>query len=183
MKGFSLNPFRPVWYHEDDFGQVEVRPLACWNDCVAQLSEIEAFAERHRDPDGHGYSDIYRMLSGPERLSDYGLKLRDVQNLVPLVMKPGRGVTSGTISGKAERLENCSAYKSGAATVVLSWTAERKVTWIGLFGGGLSPTAIGPMAAFLHRLGRMAPLLLVDWRGDLVNLGNNADVVRYLKRL
>ena len=40
---------RKIYFHEDDYCQLEVLPLAARQFCLQEMGEIDAFAEEHRE--------------------------------------------------------------------------------------------------------------------------------------
>ncbi|MCP4381567.1 MAG: hypothetical protein GY798_09155 [Hyphomicrobiales bacterium] len=172
---------KPVWVHEDDLGTVQVLPMACWNDCVDQLGSIEEFAERHEAPDGLGWTKMYEIQPGPKSLEDLSIKVGKVKGMVPLVMRPARKAVTGTYSGPDEPLERTAAYRAGGNAVLVSWSEDHRWTWLSFSAGHMTPWQLGPLSIFFHRLSSLAAVLLVDWRGALIDLSDHKAIVRYLK--
>jgi hypothetical protein len=62
-----------VYFHEDDYCQQEILPLAALDFCRNQITEIDAFATNHQAPGGIGWTEMYMREDSPEKLSDLGI--------------------------------------------------------------------------------------------------------------
>ena len=62
-----------IYFHEDDYCQIEVLPVSNWEHCATQIGEIESFSEAHPAPGGTGWTDMYVREENPFSLRDLGI--------------------------------------------------------------------------------------------------------------
>lgn len=67
---------RETWFHEDDYCQVELLPLANEDFCRRQLAEIQSFSARHRSE--FGWTEMYVRKAAPVTLAAAQIPSRDV---------------------------------------------------------------------------------------------------------
>ena len=83
---------RKIYFHEDDYCQLEVLPLAARQFCLQEMGEIDAFAEEHRE--GPFYTDMYLREESPETLLQ--LNLRPEQLAEALAFLPASSTDQNT---------------------------------------------------------------------------------------
>lgn len=55
-------------HDEDEPGMVQLLPIEWWDHCTAQLTALEKFSDEHLDPDGAGWTEMYRPDKPPASL-------------------------------------------------------------------------------------------------------------------
>jgi len=75
-----------AYFHEDDYGQVELLPLAAYEFCVNQSQAIEEFSAEHRTPDRTpdrmGWTDMFIRDDPPAKLEALAIPCEEFRALV-----------------------------------------------------------------------------------------------------
>lgn len=157
-------PRRELFVHEDDWGQIEVLPDACAPWCGAEFERIAAFASAHRDPNGHGWTDIYIRKPPPRSLADLAIPFTEAAHLIRAHLPAFDAVMSGTFSSP-EAVPRVRAYGPALNTgiVLVPDKSDDIVEMISLMLDGTDPACASVKRA-AALLPTTAPLILVDWR-------------------
>jgi hypothetical protein len=175
-------PARELFVHEDDWGQIEVLPVACRAWCEQEIARIAAFAARHAAPDGMGWTDMYVRQSAPVALESLRIPIDAAASAIGSRLTCFNVVSSGTFSSP-EPVAHVRGFGPEANTgVVLAGDATRThVSMITLVLHGTREQQRDVLAA-LAGLPAPSPLLLVDWlRGCVVPLDDSDAISRYLE--
>lgn len=153
-----------MYFHEDDFGAVEVLPLKTWSHCAQQLGVIEEHSEKHRAPDGMGWTQCYLRPEGPCDLSELGLKLGDLQVVLDKYFAFEMKVETGYSSWR-EPCERMGAWLvEEYMALVVHWNEAGIL--LNLFAPGYDGVADENKQKLEEALSELAgkhELLLVDW--------------------
>jgi hypothetical protein len=83
------------WFHEDDWGQLDLEPRENLADRRRMMGDANAFSDAHRAPNGIGWTDIYVIPEAPQSLAIRGITVDAIATaLGPAWHRAGR-VTSG----------------------------------------------------------------------------------------
>lgn len=167
---------RIIYFHEDDYLQLEILPLAAKSFCLWQIGEIDAFAQAHRV--GAFYSDVYQREKADCATKD--LKLCAAQLSAALSFLPAFDRVE---TGYGAYREECGAtFARGICQdMAVFWeTGENGYVeniWLELcMDSGQKELT----CRMLTVLGTLAPLLLADWgRGECVDLTSAGEIERY----
>ena len=173
--------WKEIWFHEDDYARAQLLPLGCWNFCCDQLDRLKAHDAAYRAADGIGWTKMYSLPAAPMAIADLAISTGDLAAAMPWKLWRTNRVTTGTWSGKAERLPRTAAYRAGGCAIVFSWNEQRIVNSLWFKDGYASWWARRALLEGLFRIGILAPMLLVDWRGALVNLRDRKAIRAYLR--
>jgi hypothetical protein len=145
-----------AWFHDDDYGQVEVLPLVNLNFCLKQAGLIERFAQKHEA--GLGWDAMFVRADAPAALSELGLRLAQVRKSVTPQLVEANAVFTG-YSSYRERCDDVFAFAAASGETLFVQAR-----------GGDTVTAIWLSDAMseLLLLPKIDELLLVDWRFDFV---------------
>ena len=152
-----------VYFHEDDYCQQELLPLAAMEFCRQQITEIDDFSAAHQAPGGMGWTDMFMREESPESLINLGISVATLRDTLTAYLPEIPVVCTGYGSHQ-EICKHTIGFGFDAACVVYAeWKNEDVVTniWTGLF----TPDAAELRRAVdsLQLLGRRYPLLYVDW--------------------
>lgn len=179
----AIQRMRTVYFHEDDYGQCEVLPLADWGWCAGQMERSIGFAEEHRTP--YGFTDVYRIdHSEMLPLGSLGLTPERLERVLSF-LPPFDRVESGYAT---ERREVRNVWARGmhdrmAVYGSIDDAGTVKNLWLASFGD-LGEADRQLLGETLRALGTVAPVLLADWgRSCCVDLTRNESVDRYLQVL
>lgn len=172
---------RKVYFHEDDYCQIEVLPAQNWAYCAQQLQQIVEFSERHRAPNGMGWTDIFMRSEEPISLSTLTLEAERVSRLLSRHLMPFDKVETG-YSSHSEECLNTRAFGFNADCVVYLSTTPSGIVdhlWLGL--GGPAEPARDALVAALVDFSTLGELLFVDWGwGRLFSLSDRVGLGSYL---
>ena len=169
---------RTVFFHEDDYCQCEVLSIVEKEYCLREMSEIDAFAEEHRD--GQFYTDIYLREDSTHTLRE--LNLRSEQLAEALFFLPAFDrVETGYSSYREECKSTCARGLSDELAVF--WESDEegsvKSLWTSIW---VNAESIDTARRVYTALGRLAPLLLADWSASVcVDLTDTSAIEQYLR--
>ncbi|HEY6842632.1 MAG TPA: hypothetical protein VI391_00560 [Thermoanaerobaculia bacterium] len=166
---------RTLFFHEDDYCQQELVPLAARDYCVAQMKEIETFSDAHPAGEG-GASEMYIRKDPPHTLKELSLRVSQIDAAVRDALPRFDQVITeyGSTSRKAP---NVTAYgeEDGVALFVETDASNRvSALWIDPWGAG-DPN---DLAAIFSALPRADALLFVDWAGGVMFAASDRDAWR-----
>jgi hypothetical protein len=171
---------RAVYFHEDDFCQIEVLPAENSAYCARELDQIAEFSAQHRAPDGVGWTDVYPRGEAQKKLADLLLSADRASGALAEHLPEFDRVETG-YGSHVEQCRGIRAFGFDRGCVVfMSETETRYVRdiWLGLDGPDESATAA--LVAALGKLSGLAPLILVDWGWErVIALGDSASLDRY----
>ena len=172
---------RSVYFHEDDYGQIEVLPVNNWGFCARQIGEINTFSEQHRAPGGMGWTDVYVQREEPAKLASLTLDADAVSRALSQDLQNFDRVTTG-YSSHVEECKSTLAFGSDRDCVIFISTNEAQAVsniWLGLGGPGEAERAA--LLSALRSLSAFSSLLLVDWAwGRLFLLDDENAISQYL---
>jgi hypothetical protein len=145
-----------VYFHEDDYCQVEVLPIENFQFCRQQAGDIESFSHEHEV--GAGWDDVYVRSSAPKPLVDIGLQLVDVR----AALAPHCVEATAVFTGYGSHREKCEDVFAFVASdgEKLFLHAEEGLT--------VSAVWLSDLTEHILHLPRRDALLLVDWRHGFV---------------
>jgi hypothetical protein len=172
---------RSVYFHEDDFLQIEILPLENLAFCVKERGAIAEFSDKHRAPDGLGWTDMYCRGDARVPLITLALSEDAVCKALAVSLPPFDVVTTGYSS----QVENCKGTRAFGfhADVVIYVDVEESGTvehaWLGLGGNDVAERA-ALLQAF-KGLAALGKLLVVDWAwGSVHALDDGVGLEEYL---
>jgi len=168
-----------VFFHEDDYCQVEVLPVASRAHCLAEMGHVEAFADAHRD--GAGFTDIYLRGESPLPLASLGITLEELRSAVgPLVPRFAQVFTG--YGSYRELCRSVCGWGLGDGEAMFAGVGEGEVVgpaWLSLYG--ISAEGAGLWCKVLRSLPRAEELLIADWNAGLVvPLADEPQLAAYL---
>ncbi|WPC42698.1 hypothetical protein [Clostridium sp. JS66] len=174
---------RNIFFHEDDYCQIEILPKENYNYCLSQCGNIEDFANDHMDVNGLGYTDIYIrennaiLLSTLTLTKDYLKKC--MENIFPKFDKVETGYSSYCIEDK-----NTCAYGFNENVIAFFDYDENDIVQnIWLILNIYEKNDIKSAEKLLHKLSETSDLLLVDWGWSEVYLLTDTESIgQYLGR-
>ncbi len=172
---------KELWFHEDDYARSQFLPLSCWNYCCDELDRLRAHDLDYRSPEGIGWTKMYSLPPAPQRVADLAIRTGDLAAAMTWKMWRVNRVFSGGWSGKGGRLPRTAAYRTGGSAIVFSWNEDRVITSLWFLEGRASWWNRRALLGAFFRIGVLAPLLLVDWRGALVDLRDRKAIGNYLR--
>lgn len=116
-----MNPIytdmKEIYYHEDDYCQIEILPISNWQHCTQQMGEIQAFSNAHKTPNGLGWTGVYIRPDSAVELRDSGLTITALRKaLAPAVEEYGPVYTG--YSSYRELSKNTAAFCAATGAVL-----------------------------------------------------------------
>src|SRR5688572_17188539 len=89
------NPSDAVWFHEEDYCQIELLPHSAEGFAREEAEAIRVFADAHRAPRGIGWTDLYRQKQPPASMYDLHIELGTLGECIPRTLRPFERVVTG----------------------------------------------------------------------------------------
>ena len=169
---------RTVYFHEDDYCQCEVLPLAAKEYCLREMGDIDAFAEEHKE--GQFYTDIYMREDSPHTLRELALRSQQFASALEFLPAFDR-VETGYSSYREECEATCARGFSNELAVFWETNEEGFVTalWLVIW---VKAENADTVRRIYTALGSLAPLLLADWNlNACVDLTDTVAIEKYLQ--
>ena len=168
---------RKIYFHEDDYCQLEVLPLSAEQFCRREMGEIEEFAKEHRE--GPFYTDIHLREESPETLLK--LNLRPEQLTAALDFLPAYDLVETGYSSYREECQSTQARGLNEELAVF-WSVDEaglvEAIWLAFW---VEPQEANAARQLLTALGHLAPLLLADWGWSrCVDLSQPTEIEQYV---
>jgi hypothetical protein len=168
---------REAYFHEDDYCQTELLPIANHKHCRDQLGEIESFSAKHESE--FGWTDMYVRPDAAQTLADTRIGRIELQRVLGQFLPTFDRVITGYSIYK-EPCQNTTAF--GADTNLILFAAHDgdfiAALWLTI--QGLSEHDIELASRMFQRMSQWG-LLLVDWSmSALVALDDPDAVGKYL---
>lgn len=152
-----------VYLHEDDYCQQEILPLGALEFCRQQIDQIDEFAAAHKVPEGVGWTEMFMREDSPEKLVDMRIPLAAFRSTMTEHLAEVPVIYTG-YSSHRELCKNTVGFALSPDCVIFAEWDESSVVktiWTGLFSA--HPHELKQAVNALQGLGRMYPLLYVDW--------------------
>ena len=163
-----------IFYHEDDFCQIEIVPKENLSDLLKQADNIADFTAEK------GYSDIYVREENKVSLKSREIEKTELEKLLTeLGTEKHTEVITGYGSDYRVKSENTIGYGKEYSAVYFDFENDKvKNIWItNLFG--LNHDRVVDV---LSKIGEKWNLVLMDWnRSELIDLSNKEMINKYIK--
>ena len=174
---------KAIYFHEDDYCQIEILPISNWEHCENQMGEIESFSEAHRAPGGVGWTDMYMRQENPSTLRELNVSRNVLATALCEALPECDTVYTG-YSTYREKCDYTTAFACSPQVAVFADFNKDNITehiWLTL-GVSDQDEAESIMNAF-HALSKFGDLLFVDWGWGMLNPLAETDALRrYLAR-
>lgn len=170
---------RIAFFHEDDYCQKEILPLTAKNYCLQQMGEINDFAQEHQSGDG-SFTDIFIRENTSHGIEELGLRSEQL-NAALSFLPPYDLVETGYSN---YREESKATYGRGNGEEEnIFWSVNESgvvnAIWLDM---DIAPVSMDMWRKSLISLGKIAPVLLVDWIcGLCVDLTDPSNIEEYIK--
>lgn len=172
---------RTIFFHEDDYGQIELLPASAWAYCQQEMGAVEVFAEAHAVPGG--YSDIYLRQSGPSLLA-LALPFARLAEVVTPRWPAFDRVETGYGSYREEASHTRAFGVNEDLALFCSVTEQETVEALWLALDIRDEQQLAAVQQVLLAIADLAPLLLADWNElTCVPLGEEEAIRQYLEGL
>lgn len=170
---------RIAFFHEDDYCQTEILPLAAKNFCLKQMNEIDDFSQEHQLESGL-FTDIFIRENTPHGIEELGLRPKQLNEALNFL--PSYDLVETGYSSYREESEATFGRGNGYGQNFFWSINESGVVnaiWLDI---EVAPITMDMWRKSLISLGETAPVLLADWNCSLcVDLTNSSDIEEYIK--
>ena len=152
-----------LYFHEDDYCQQELLPLAAMEFCKQQISEIDEFSAAHQVPGGMGWTDLFVRKDSADKLVDLEITLDELHESLSEHLPPVPAIYTGYSSYRVKCEQTIGFGVDTECVVYASWNERRVIEaiWTSLFTSDAKD--LKSAVAALQQLGLRYPLLYVDW--------------------
>ncbi len=163
-----------IFYHEDDFCQIEIVPKENLSDLLKQADNISDFSAEN------GYSDIYVREENKVSLKSREIDKTELEKLLTeLGTEKHTEVITGYGSDYRVKSENTIGFGKEYSAIYFDFENDKvKNIWItNLFG--LNHDKV---VEVFSKIGEKWNLVLMDWnRSELIDLSNKEMINKYIK--
>lgn len=168
---------REAYFHEDDYCQTELLPIANYKHCRDQLGEIESFSAQHEAE--FGWTDMYFRPDAPQTLADTRIARMELQRVLEPFLPKFDRVKTG-YSTYRETCQNTIAFGADTNLILFAAHDGEYITALWLTIHGLSEHDTELAFRMFQTMSKWE-LLLVDWSmSALIALGDMDAVGQYL---
>ncbi len=173
---------RTLDFHEDDIGQVQIVAASNREWCEEELRKLNAFAKAHQDPDGAGWTDMYIRNQEPDALSTLGLDRDRIAAGLDEIAESFDHISAGW-GDKREPIKRTDAYgPSDGAAIIAHYDDDGSIEMLWCILPPPTTPDSWVMAHLLSELGKVEPLILVDWaEAKVVDLSSPEQIASYVK--
>ena len=154
-----------AYFHEDDYCQQEILPLAALPFCQQQSGEIEVFSAKHQAD--VGWTDVFVRKDSPAELKSLAIPVADLRRILGQHLVEFTTIYTG-YSSHREYCKNTLGFglESAGCFLFVDWDSDGIVLhiWTDLFDN--TPEHLTPAVDAMQALGVKYPLLYVDWAWD-----------------
>lgn len=170
---------RVRYFHEDEYCQQQILPLAAWDYCASEIGKIAAFAEANRS--GAGFADIYVRGEPPTALRGLQMPASGVEAAVASRLPRFDEVCTGYAAHRDPRPGTLAFGLEDGFTLFLDVDRDGLVEAAWLDPRGAPAGEESWMPGLLAAIPMADRLLLVDWAsGHLQRVDDPGAWARYL---
>lgn len=175
----QIDGITSIYFHEDDYCQIELVPRENEGFLIAQGAEIQRSAEKNFD--GYGYKDIHVRSEEPVSLSTKGIPVDQMAEILGAQGFLRIDTVFTGYSTHRERAKDTVAFKLDPFVVYMDCKDGIVAhAWLDLNWGASSESQMRFIDA-LDQMGRKWQLLLSHWPGSrIVDLTDRAAIENYV---
>lgn len=154
-----------MFFHEDDWAQVEFFDRARLEEIKAKLTEFKAFEQANRQ--GSGWKKLYvrkidraPVVNGPDPAARLTSVLGVKSGAAPVI------TSAGHVSG---RVRNGFTLPLGGSITLYGYTQDGRIPFLAASIGGDADNM--KLSEAFMKLSEAHGLILVDWRGQMILTG------------
>lgn len=169
---------KSIYFHEDDYGQIEILPAENKEFCMSQAGLIEEFAEEHRV--GAGFTDMYVRQENPLSLKEKKLAKADLER----ALQPYLPYYDTVYTGYSSYRELCQSTHAFALNdnIAVFYSVEDNIVddlWLAMTP--MTKEEADVAQKVLEAIGDLGELIIADWsQGVVESLQDREAVTGYL---
>ena len=170
---------RSVYFHEDDYCQIEILPLSAEKFCLKQIGEIFGLTEKNNEE--YGFSDMYIRSESPHSIQEAEISDEKISEILYFLPEFDE-VTSEYLCWIEDSKPVFSRGIDNDTAVFWEKNENGIISamWLGMY---IVPENCHTWQKILTVLGNTAPLMLADWNaGICIDLTNAKEIENYIRR-
>lgn len=169
-----------VYFHEDDYCQIEILPIENMEFCLKQADLMSNLAEAHKTD--LGYTDVFVRKSNPTLIYDKKLLITSLEKVFEGVLPKFGEVYTGYGSYK-EKCENINAFGINSNVVMFYDTKDNFIANIWLTLNIWEEKDIIIATQIFNALIKLGDFIIADWEWKFIQEINNGKIIEsYLKK-
>lgn len=169
-----------VYFHEDDYCQIELLPIENLGFCLKQTGLINEFANAHKE--GNSYTDIYMREDNPISMHDKKVLITLLENSLDGVLPKFDEVCTG-YSSYREKSKHTNAFGQDENVVMFYDSKDNFINHIWFTLDISKENDIMVARDMFHALSKLGEFIIVDWGWDFVEKINNLEKIEsYLQK-
>lgn len=169
---------KSIYFHEDDYCQIEILPLSLWNYCIEEMKKIDEFSAAHQAQ--IGWTDIYLRKENPKSLGDLNISVDNFKKSVEKTLTSYSKVQTG-YSSYIEDCGNCLAWglTERDFTIFINFNDKNLISAIWLDFGILNENKFQVVQETFNNLPKNDELMIADWRWSEVACISEDESLKY----
>lgn len=166
-----------IFYHEDDFGQVEIIPNENFERLIKEAENVKDFAEKHFD--GGGFTDMYVREESGLKLEERKIKVSELDEVLSKLSVEKHTIATTGIRPDEILSKNTFGYGENYNGLFFDFKQDIVSNiWI----SGRLDVNDEKLVSVLNELGTKWNLLLMDWNSlELIDLKNKEQIKKYVE--
>lgn len=169
-----------VYFHEDDYCQIELLPIENIEFCLKQTGLINEFANAHKE--GNSYTDIYMREDNLISMHDKKILITLLENSLDGILPKFDEVCTG-YSSYREKSKHTNAYGQDENVVMFYDSKDNFINHIWFTLDISKENDIMAAQDMFHALSKLGEFIIVDWGWDFVEKINILEKIEsYLQK-
>lgn len=166
-----------IFYHEDDFGQVEIIPSENFERLIKEAKNVKDFSEKHSD--GGGFTDIYVREQSGLKLEERKIKVSELNNILTKLSVEKHTMTTTGIRPDEMLHKNTFGYGENYNGLFFDFKDDIVSNiWI----SGRLNVNDEKLISVMNEIGTTWSLVLMDWNSlELIDLKNKKQIKKYVE--
>jgi len=169
-----------IFFHEDDFCQIEILPVENFAFCLQQVERITEFADAHRV--GDGYSDVYMLNDVPFSLHSKKMSATILQSALDNVLPEFEEVFYADSEPNRRKCNHTRAFGHDQNAVLFYDHEDDIIKHIWLALDVKKRVDIAVSNVIFDVLSKTGEFLVADWGWEFIlTINNSAAIDSYLE--
>lgn len=172
---------QPIYFHEDDYCQIELLPASSWQFCTGEMKRIDEFSEAHKTD--FGWSDIYmRDAAPPQTLASMAISTDSWKSaLRSSKLKFHSKVTTG-YSSYVEICRDCAAWAGENEVAIFAEFKADIIERIWFSFDNLTEQGLQNSFEAIQQIPKQNELIIADWNwSQVIKISDNEMLFQYLQ--
>jgi len=166
-----------IFYHEDDFGQVEIIPSENFERLIKEAENVKDFSEKHFE--GGGFTDIYVREQSGLKLEERKIKVSELNDILSKLSVEKHTIATTGIRPDEMLSKNTFGYGENYNGLFFDFKEDIVSNiWV----SGRLNVNDEKLISVMNEIGTKWNLLLMDWNSlELIDLQNKEQIKKYVE--